>query len=111
MNLPDVPPHIHFIAFFITCFDGKPLKFIDTCSGHLFESESKRDLVMCDCVDENIKNHTGVLLCVLYRVAAKWLFLNASVCSDGPELQDHLPTLQKFMNEDPTIRKLLVVPS
>ena len=80
------------------------MKYIDTCSGHLFESETKRDLVMCDCVDDDIKNHTAVLLCILYRAKGKWLFLNASVCSDGEELHDNLPQLQKFMQENSIMR-------
>lgn len=103
----EIPPTIQYIAFFITCFDGKPLKYIDTCSGHLFESETKRDLVMCDCVDENIKNHTAVLLCILYRAKGHWLFLNASVCADGAELHDNLPYLQKFMQNNSTMREMM----
>lgn len=104
ISVNEIPPNIHFIAFFITCFDGKPLQYIDTCSGHLFESESKRDLVMCDCVDEDVKKHTAVLLCILFRTKDRWAFLNASVCSDGEELHDNLPTLQKFMQENSVIQ-------
>lgn len=106
LKMDEIPANIHYVAFCVTSFDGKPLRLIDTFSGHLFETDTKRDLVMFDCVDETIKQHTAVLLCILYRARGSWMFMNASIVSDGLELNDNLPNLQKFMDENPTMQTL-----
>ena len=107
VNLATLPPSVTTIAFFLTCFNGRPLVNIDTCAGHLFETESKNDLVLCDCIDDDIKRHRGTLLCVIFRGKDRWLFLNVSICCHGATMLENVPVLKDFIKNSAIIQEYL----
>ncbi len=107
VTLDTLPPIVHYIVFCLNCFDGRQLSAIETCSGHLFETALKRDLVLCDCVDEDIKRNSAVMLCLLVRAKQKWMFLNISRSCAGTELNEIVPHLKVVMAGSVELQNML----
>ncbi|CAM9428191.1 unnamed protein product, partial [Ectocarpus fasciculatus] len=86
----DMPAEVSFLAFYLTSYSGRTLQDLKSCSVHLFETASKRELSMFDCCDEVIREHSAVFLAVMCKVNSSWHFVNMSSCADGSMLQENL---------------------
>jgi stress response protein SCP2 len=100
MRMESIPEDVMYIAYYVTSYDGNPLRDVASCNAHLFETESRRNLIIMEVDDDDIKIHTSVLLCLFFKRAGKWYFLNATKCADGQLLHDNLENLQDYIKNN-----------
>jgi tellurium resistance protein TerZ len=107
VDLSALSDDVHFLAFYLSSFTGRPLKDMNSCDVTLLDSSSSRPLVMCDCDSTGDRQHTAVLLCLLVRTKTGWYFQNASSYSEGLLLRDNLEHLQGYVISNAAILRAM----
>ncbi|CAM9428265.1 unnamed protein product, partial [Ectocarpus fasciculatus] len=92
--LDTVPADVAFIGFYLTSYHGNLLADVNSCCARLLQMPSQRDLILLDCDNIEIKQHSSVLIGILVHVGNKWFFLNASDCSIGTALPENVEHLE-----------------
>eukprot|EP00603_Paraphysomonas_imperforata_P008490 CAMPEP_0114423528 /NCGR_PEP_ID=MMETSP0103-20121206/6196_1 /TAXON_ID=37642 ORGANISM="Paraphysomonas imperforata, Strain PA2" /NCGR_SAMPLE_ID=MMETSP0103 /ASSEMBLY_ACC=CAM_ASM_000201 /LENGTH=570 /DNA_ID=CAMNT_0001592195 /DNA_START=267 /DNA_END=1979 /DNA_ORIENTATION=- len=114
INLATVNPLTHYVAFYVTSYEGKKLNDVERCFAHFYVTATKRD-IFTFIVDDGSDNpvfgaNCAVLTTVIFKLDDKWYFKNAASGSNANLIVDSVPHLQAYIREHTlkeTQRKIL----
>lgn len=103
INLATVNPLTHYVAFYVTSYEGKKLNDVERCFAHFYVTETKRDIftfIVDDGSDNSVfGTNCAVLTTVIFKLDDKWYFKNAACGSNANLIIDSVPHLQAYIRD------------
>lgn len=113
INLLLIPDNVQLLAFYlINGRTGETLQCIESVSAHVFETDSKREVILMDCpLDAPYTMQPTLLLCLLIRKEGKWSFINASKPSPVSDLLENGVQLEEYLLSNSMLIEMLPMPA